>query len=459
MIDLNMYFGTGALNIALESWAILVAVIFAIAVKLSWRLEDGHQKYLYRISVFSVLTTFSNLVGLLLKGTPGMPARVILYISNFCEFGFGYVLSGLLPLFMIYCVEEDTQTLAGKRVSPKKTPIYVGLGIALSLLCVSQFTGIYYIIDENNIYQRGPLFWLSQVVALVYMAMTLVYLMKYGKYLQKKVRLAFIIYLVLPSIVLVVQIFFYGIYLLLMAIMISIMMMFILMMMAQQQKFIEQNRELTGAKVALMISQIRPHFVYNALTTIASLCTEDPEEAQRTTVMFADYLRKNMDDMQRYEEMAFEKELTHLKTYLYIEKARFEDLLNIEYDIETTDFKIPTLTLQPLVENAVKHGVGKKSAGGTVRISTRRLNNCTQITVEDDGVGFDPDTKLSDTERSHIGLENVAERLELISNARMTIMSTIGKGTTVTILIPDKSDFERRNSGESDDNREGRHLW
>lgn len=134
------------------------------------------------------------------------------------------------------------------------------------------------------------------------------------------------------------------------------------------------EKELYEAKVAVMTSQIRPHFMYNALTSIAMMCTIDPETAQEATVTFAKYLRENMDSLKQTKPVPFAQELDHLKKYLYIEKLRFGKKLNIEYDIQATNFVIPLLSAQPLAENAVKHGVGMKKKGGTVKITSRETD-------------------------------------------------------------------------------------
>lgn len=125
-------------------------------------------------------------------------------------------------------------------------------------------------------------------------------------------------------------------------------------------RYQQMQKELYEAKVAVMASQIRPHFMYNALSSIAMMCTLNPETAQEATVTFADYLRGNMNSLKQTAPVPFETELEHLKKYPYIEKLRFADLLNVEYDIRATDFMLPLLSIQPLVENVVKHGVGRQ---------------------------------------------------------------------------------------------------
>ena len=201
-------------------------------------------------------------------------------------------------------------------------------------------------------------------------------------------------------------------------------------------RYQQMQKELYEAKVGVMVSQIRPHFIYNALTSIAMMCTIDPETAQEATVTFADYLRGNMDSLNQSKPVPFTTELEHLKKYLYIEKMRFDDLLNVEYDIQTVDFQLPLLSIQPLVENAVKHGVGMKEDGGTVTIATKETDSAYEVIIKDDGVGFDPDAPKEDDGRSHVGMENTKKRLHDLCGARVEITSVIGEGTTAKVILP-----------------------
>jgi hypothetical protein len=196
------------------------------------------------------------------------------------------------------------------------------------------------------------------------------------------------------------------------------------------------KKELYEAKVNVMVSQIQPHFMYNALSSIAMMCTIDPETAQEATVTFADYLRGNMDSLKQTAPVPFEMELEHLKKYLYIEQLRFGKKLQVEYDLPVMNFRVPMLSIQPLVENAVKHGVGMKKKGGTVVISTRETDTAYQVIIRDDGVGFDPDAKKEPDGRSHVGMENTRKRLMDLCGAGIITESVIGEGTTVTITLP-----------------------
>lgn len=196
-----------------------------------------------------------------------------------------------------------------------------------------------------------------------------------------------------------------------------------------------QEMEIERSRTAVMRSQIQPHFLFNSLTAIAMLCEKDPSLAKQTAITFADYYRGNLRAIDRTEPIPFRQELEHLKMYLFIQKQRFGDYLNVVFDVETTDFLIPALSIQPLVENAVKHGIGVKEDGGTVTITVREYADNYKIIISDDGVGFDPNS-IDNRERQHVGLENVKNRLLLMCNATLSIESVVGKGTAITISLP-----------------------
>lgn len=202
-----------------------------------------------------------------------------------------------------------------------------------------------------------------------------------------------------------------------------------------EKRISEQEAAMAESKVSIMLSQIQPHFLYNSLTSIYYLCAKDSEAARRAIKDFADYLRGNMDSLKQKTPVPFETELRHVEVYLSLEKMRFDEELQIKYDIQTKDFSIPSLTVQPLVENAVKYGVGKSPDGGTVNISTRENKDCYEVIVTDNGVGYDPD-KTQDDGRTHIGIDNVRSRLWGMSHATLDIVSVEGEGTTATIRIP-----------------------
>lgn len=199
----------------------------------------------------------------------------------------------------------------------------------------------------------------------------------------------------------------------------------------------KMEKELMESKIAIMISQIQPHFLYNSISSIQELCLSEPEKAYEGLAQFAHFLRGNMDSLSSTKPIPFEQELRHVKNYLALEKIRFEERLDVVYDLEEEGFFIPSLTLQPIVENAVRYGISKKKEGGTVVISTYSTEDAMVVTVTDNGVGFDVEAvKNVQDGRSHIGMENVRKRLKSQCGGRIEVESVVGEGTVVQLILP-----------------------
>ena len=192
-------------------------------------------------------------------------------------------------------------------------------------------------------------------------------------------------------------------------------------------------------RIQIMMSQIQPHFLYNTISTISALCYTQPEKAGHIADSFGLYLRQNLDSLGTVGLIPFKDELAHTKTYTDIETTRFETIV-VEYDIRDEDFSVPPLTLQPIVENAIRHGAFVREAG-RVRVSAHRTASGHEIVVWDNGDGFDPRILKSEGSQ-HIGLWNVRERLERMCGGSLAIESGNGHGTTVTITLPDMKESE-----------------
>lgn len=186
-------------------------------------------------------------------------------------------------------------------------------------------------------------------------------------------------------------------------------------------------------RVRIMMSQIQPHFLYNTIATFKALCRTDPEKAATVAEKFGRYLRDNLDSLSSEELIPVEKELEHTRVYADIEMVRFENI-HVEYKIEDMGYSLPTLTIQPIVENAIRHGVRIREEG-IVRVCLRLSEQYHEIVVSDNGIGFDI-SKTNNSKGTHIGIKNVRERLEKLCGGTMTVDSVPDKGTTVTIRIP-----------------------
>ena len=193
------------------------------------------------------------------------------------------------------------------------------------------------------------------------------------------------------------------------------------------------NAQLTESRVSTMMSQIRPHFIYNTLGSIEQLCSIDPPKAGELVHNFAKYLRGNFGELDNPKPILMSQEMEHVRHYISIENVRFPDM-TFSFEMNSDDFHIPALTIQPIVENAIKHGLMKLQKGGIIRVVSYETDTHYCVRVEDDGVGFDTDILLD--ERKRIGIRNIRGRLKAMVNGTLEIKSTEGVGTTVLIKIP-----------------------
>ena len=201
----------------------------------------------------------------------------------------------------------------------------------------------------------------------------------------------------------------------------------------RERRLRRQAEELQDARITALMNQIRPHFIHNTLASIYYLCEDDPTKAQSVINDFMYYLQNNYNAITSTTPVPFEEELKHVQAYVAVEQVRFEGELSIEYQADYIDFRIPALTIQPLVENSVKYGIGSGVSPEHILLQTRKLPNGSEIVIEDDGTGFDP---RNIDKGPHTGIENVRKRLDLMCKGTLTIVSIPGKGTKSTIFIP-----------------------
>jgi LytS/YehU family sensor histidine kinase len=355
---------------------------------------------------------------------------VLNFIGNFFTFQFSYVI--------IMCFSNYINVYMAAKIKIKRTTVYmvyVICGLAITLTFLSLLNNMYFIIDENNVYHRQNMYWLSQVMGMIGLALNSIEIIRFRKSLNRMETFALSSYIILPIIAVAIQVSVYGYVSVYIASTLTILFIYI-GMQAQFQKILKENElQLTQSRIAMMLSQIQPHFLYNALTVISRLCDKDPAQAKKATIDFSAYLRGNMDSLEETKPISFEKELKHIEGFINLEKAMYGEALNEIYDIKTKDFYLPALTVQSIVENAIKHGIGKREGGGTVKVCTNETDNEFLVIVSDDGVGFDCERAAHDGS-SCSGINNVRLRLSVQCGGSLDIESKPGAGTTATIRIP-----------------------
>jgi len=198
------------------------------------------------------------------------------------------------------------------------------------------------------------------------------------------------------------------------------------------RRYQEQKEETVRQRTQVAILQMRPHFIYNSLMSIYYLCAQDPQRAQQVILDFSRYLQGSFTAIARESTIPFSEELEHTRAYLAVEQARFQGQLFVAFDTPITFFRIPPLTLQPIVENAVKHGVDPDLEPLHVSVTTENMDKGVRIIVEDTGPGYAP--SIEDV--PHFALDNIRERLKTMCGGSLEIEPREEGGTTVTVIIP-----------------------
>ncbi|MBQ8093284.1 MAG: histidine kinase [Clostridia bacterium] len=413
------------LSISISSFSLCFLGIILLLVSA----KPNHRIFVHFLYFYIVLFLFSgsNFIGQILRGRPGSLVRVVLLVSNFNEFLAPFFLCHIISLYFYGIIDPQ------KKKSWLYINLYVMMFIHVSLLIISQFTGLYYSINEQNVYSRARFYFVSYLPTLYILIINVSLLFKHADQLTHKEKIAFGIYYIIPVAAALAQIFIYGIYIILFSTVISAITMYIFIISDATEQYYEKEKEIAHLKLKITLSQIRPHFIYNTLASIYVLCQDNPKRAMKVIESFIHYLRGNFSGFSAAQPIPFLDELSHTKAYLSVEQMRYEDLLTISYDLDDNIFNLPALTLQPIVENSVKHGI-KDSEPLEIQIRTFKKDNMHILQVEDNGIGFDPSVLKTN---EYGGLQNVEERLRYMSSGTLTIDSTPGKGTLVTISIPD----------------------
>ncbi len=421
---------TQYVNLSLQIWGCVLTAIIIICLYLSKSANHKRRKAYTVFLLFNAGVMLFDALALYFRGGDSLVDFYGVRIAN-C---LGFCCCALVPTtFLCYMIQSFNHpqkiSKTPQRISQVACIVYVA-AYAVNLFCP-----IFYRIDEANIYYRMPLYPLTFIPVFLNVGLAFYLLLKYKAQMDKTHRAIYALYFLLPLPVFAVQMFVYGLNLVNFVGMIFMVVIFLFIESEQGKKNAMQENEILTSRIDIALSQIQPHFLYNSLTSIYRLCDVKPEAAKDAISSFSKYLRGNLDSIKSTKMITFGEELEHIRAYLALEKIRYDDYLQIIYDIKTTDFFVPPLTVQPLVENAVNHGISDLPEGGCITISTDETERYYEIRVIDNGVGFNQDEMLQDN-RSHIGISNVRSRLEIMCSGILTIESNKNSGTVAVIRIP-----------------------
>ncbi len=297
---------------------------------------------------------------------------------------------------------------------------------------------IYYYYEDHG-YEGGPLNFLPFAVEIFYVVLIGVYSVRIlnGKNKSKGIIMAFCMVTIIfaqfltnldmPSIyfptIIAIEILVYYFYIA------------AIRYNENKDALVESELALERNRNNLLLAQIKPHFINSNLAVIRSLCYEEPEKAVEMLDHFSGYLRENIQQIDDMQLVSFEREMESVDNYVYLEMQRFPDKIEVIKDIKVKDFFVPPLSVQTIVENAIRHGISMTGKKGTVRISTLAKDDNIIVKIEDNGKGFDVDSIEFDG-INHVGIKNVANRLKRILNGKIKVESEVGYGTIVTFYIP-----------------------
>lgn len=421
------------LNETLQIISMVLCLVGFMQVLAGPKMEKTAVRFHFAFYITMFIYSAVIITSLVLKEISGEDVHFVLKITVLFEFITGYYLTYLVISWLLYRVDTERKNT---KITAYRTAIKIVFAVQTAALLISLFTDYFYEIDDANQYHRKSGFWLLCAIWIVEFLFAVFILVRYGGKLSRKSWLSFAVFAVTSGAAFLLQMVISGIYFISFAASLCVLVLYLFTINESTERYYEKEREIGKLRVDIMLSQIQPHFLFNSLTTIKYLCRHDPETAERAVAEFSRYLRGNMDSLNSDLPIPFSEELEHTNAYLSLEKLRFGDDLNIIYHIESEDFDLPALTLQPIVENAVRHGIREKKNGkGSVTISAREYDDRYEITVSDDGDGFDYEA-IPDTDDPHIGIENVRYRLKNMCGGTLTFDSAEGCGTDAVISIP-----------------------
>ncbi len=378
------------------------------------------------VLLFAILAVSVSvaLVDLIIYGLPGT-----IMVEQFI-WAFESLLATLsMPMFTLYllrcCGESTARSALFRAVSAMWALYFIEVIIA-------QFTPWFYYTTPDYQFERGPGYWVGLLPLIFIMVLNLAGVIRRRDKLSRKYYIVFLIHLIPLGIAIVIHSIIYNFLVLDTGLTLSMLVMFAIILLDNVDRYMRQQREIAHQRASVMVLQMRPHFIHNTMTSIYYLCGQDPKKAQQVTLDFNTYLRRNFTAIASDHTIPFSEELEHTRAYLAVEQAQFEDRLFVDYDTPHTLFRLPPLTLQPIVENAVKHGMDPDAEPLRIAIRTRSTDNGSEITVSDNGPGFEP----ADDKEPHIALANIQQRLEMMCGGKLAIQPRAEGGTVVRVTIP-----------------------
>ncbi len=422
-------------HITFDTWAAVFCLVAVVVIWPARSLDRASSQSCIALLLTDCILNVAEVCAWACRGVDGEWAFYLVRISKFTV----GICANLLLIFMAIHMSSVIITRHG-RVNMLMVCITFGLAVfGIAIMAVSQFFDFLYTFDENYIIVRKSGYVVFALVNMLGLIPLFIQTLENRKALRKRELLVFLAMCILPVLGGAAQLILADISTYNVANSVS----FILLILVHQYEYtadvIERERLRANEQIDLYTRQIQPHFIYNSLSAIRADLPEG-SKAWDSLNHFAGFLRGSIDLLSAEGCIRAEREFKTVEDYLYMEKQRFGEDLNVIYDINDMDFELPPFTVQTMVENAVRHGVRENPDGrGTLELKSYAADEAHIIEVKDDGPGYDiNDTNsVTDTDgHKHIGIENVEKRLKLMCNGTLEIFSESEKGTLARIIIP-----------------------
>ena len=419
-----MSYWINSIQFALVGAMLLLALLGLALAVIMPGMDRWNKRFFVLSFVILALLAGSCFVDLIAYGDPTMilVERVVSYVESLLPI----ILMLMLAIYLLHYCGEDYRKSALFRAVLVLSVVYF---IALT---VAQFTPLFFYYTPENLLYLGPLY--APAIGLLAAALILILTgaIRRRNKLSRRLYRAFLIFLTPLTVALIVHMFVPVFMLVALGVVMMGLSMFVAIVSEQIEQYMRLQQEAAHQRTRIMMLQMRPHFIHNTMTSIYYLCEQDPKTAQQVTMDFNTYLRKNFNAIVKDETIPFDEELEHTRAYLAVEQAQFANKLVVDYDTPHTQFHMPPLTLQPLAENAVKHGMSPQTIPLHITIRTRATEFGSEVVVEDNGPGFDP----AESDKPHTTLANIRQRLETMCNGTLEITPREGGGTMVKVTIP-----------------------
>ena len=414
-----------AAGISCETLCVLISLFMSLSIRQSGIKEDG--KYLLILITTNVVYLLSDSLFYCINGMKELWAlnEILNIVYLICP----------VALTIIFWKLLDQWLEGHEPVSEWENRVLI-LIAAIQILCIfgSVFGNYYFHIDPaTGSYHRGSLYLMTGAVPAI--LLLICFRRIFRSTMMPKEQMVLLSYPVLPILGSLIQVWYSRYNFVSAGVFISIVFIHTNYFIKKELMISQLETDFERTRLRALQMQVKPHFLYNTLASIAGLCRIEPDTAQEMIYQLSDYMRDNFTDIEKPAVISFQEEVKQLSHYIAIEHMRFPNI-HIEWDIQTADFQIPGMTLQPLVENAINHGIRKrKKSRGTIWISSREADREFIVSIRDDGAGFDVNAVPDETEK-HYGISNVRARLEMLCGGYLKISSEPGQGTEVCVFIP-----------------------